>query len=122
MKALIKTYLAALLLCSITMLCCKSARKDANAAPIVKIPTVSYAKDIAPIMEQSCTPCHFPETGKKKMLNTYEATAENVYEIIDRIQLPASEIKSMPYKGKKPPLTPAEIKLFKDWAAQKMPQ
>jgi hypothetical protein len=121
MNALIKSGIAGLMLYSVTMLCCKSAQKEGKTV-IVKIPTVSYEKDIAPIMQQSCTPCHFPETGKKKMLDTYEATADNVYDIIDRIQMPASEIKSMPYKGKKPPLTKEEIKLFKDWVAQKMPK
>ena len=81
---------------------------------------ISYGQDIKPIMLKSCTPCHFPEKGKKKMLDTYEATKSNIDEILVRIQLPKDSLEFMPYKSKRDPLTSSEIKLFKDWVARGM--
>ena len=83
---------------------------------------VSYARQIQPIMVQKCTPCHFPEQGRKKMLDTYEATRDNVQDILHRVQLPADHIEYMPFKGKKEALTAGEIDLLKQWVAQRMPQ
>ncbi|UKN03735.1 hypothetical protein K6119_09550 [Paracrocinitomix mangrovi] len=85
-------------------------------------PPVSYKKDIYPIMERSCTPCHFPEKGRKEMLNNYETTVANIDEIIKRIQLKPNDIKFMPYKQKKQALSAEEIALLKNWQAQGMPE
>ena len=60
---------------------CKPTQKTAKA-PEVTETTTSYNEDIAPIMKRSCTPCHFPEEGRKKMLDTYEAASKNVHDII----------------------------------------
>lgn len=84
--------------------------------------TVSYEKDIAPIMKQSCTPCHFPETGKKEMLDTYDAVKININYILERVQLEPMADGFMPFKSKKTPLTAAEIGLFKEWLKQNMPK
>lgn len=82
---------------------------------------VSYEKDIRPFMLASCTPCHFPEQGQKKMLDTYQATKNEASAILERVLLPIDDIKYMPFKSKKPALTAEEIKLLKDWMAQGMP-
>jgi hypothetical protein len=82
----------------------------------------TYAEDIAPVMLQKCAPCHFPDQGRKKMLDTYEAVSANMQDIIDRVMLPADDIKFMPFKSKKPPLTPEELKAFQEWFAQGMPR
>lgn len=78
-------------------------------------PTVFYEKDIRPIMTRSCTPCHFPVEGRKKMLDNYIATKNNILDILERIQLPTEDKKFMPFKSKKAPLTTEEIALFKNW-------
>ena len=83
---------------------------------------VSYEKDISPIMKLKCTPCHFPEHGRKEMLDTYAATKEHIEDILHRVQLPETDKKFMPFKSKREPLTKEEIELFKKWAAQSMPQ
>ncbi len=83
-------------------------------------PTVSYQTDLLPIMQVSCNPCHFPEKGNKKMLDTYAATKENIDDIIRRVELSAEDKEFMPFKSKREPLTAAEINLFKTWAAQGM--
>lgn len=83
---------------------------------------VSYLVDIQPIMKEKCTPCHFPETGQKVMLDTYTATTENIAFILDRIQLPPDDPAYMPFRGKKPALTTEELQLFLSWASQEMPE
>lgn len=88
------------------------------AAPVMA--KLSYADHIQPIMENSCTPCHYPEKGKKKLLNTYEATVETIDDIIYRIQLPTDSLEFMPFKSKKLPLSDVEIKIFKEWRDQGM--
>lgn len=82
-----------------------------------KITAVSYEKEVKPLLVKNCTPCHFPEQGKKKMLDTYEAARDNVTDILKRVQLDPTADGFMPFKSKKAPLTPAEIQLLKDWVA-----
>lgn len=83
-----------------------------DAPPVV---VVSYAKDVAPILIDRCTPCHFPDGGKKKFLDTYTAVSTNIDDIIYRIELPADSSKFMPFKSKKPPLSDSLIQVFKLW-------
>lgn len=83
---------------------------------------ITYTKHILPMMIIKCTPCYFPDQGRKKMLNTYEATRDNVEDILYRVVLPVSHKDYMPYKSKKEPLTEAEINLIKNWVGQGMPE
>lgn len=106
---------------SLTLSFCGSAKKSTEAAAIAAVPAVSYAQHIQPIMVEKCTPCHYPETGKKMMLDTYEAVRDNVKDILHRVQLPQDHMGFMPFKSKKAPLTGAEIQLLKDWVAGQMP-
>lgn len=108
-----------LLTLSLTLQFCSSSKKAATAD--ASAPKVSYAQDIQPIMLAKCSPCHFPETGKKMPLNTYEAVRDNATDILRRVQLPQDHMGFMPFKNKKDPLTDAEIQLLKDWVAGKMP-
>lgn len=93
----------------------KGIKEDKKAEP-----GISYSKHILPIMTEKCTPCHFPDRGRKKMLNTYEATRDNIEDILYRVQLPVNHEDYMPFKSKREPLTVAEINLIKDWVAQEM--
>lgn len=112
--------LPALLCLALTLQFCSSSKKAATAEASVT-PTVFYAKDIKPIMLAKCAPCHFPETGKKMPLDTYEAVRDNIQDILRRVQLPQDHMGFMPFKNKKEPLTAAEIQLLKDWVAGQMP-
>lgn len=76
---------------------------------------ISYAKDVKPIMIKHCTPCHFPETGQKKMLDTYAATRDNIADIVARVQLSQEDIKFMPFKLKKEPLSDSLILILRTW-------
>ena len=95
---------------------CTSTKKAVSAAAI------TYQKDILPIMQARCTPCHFPEQGKKKFLDTYGATRDNIDEILTRVQLPVTDEKFMPFKSKKAPLSDSLIMVIKQWKMQGMPE
>src|SRR5688572_31638954 len=60
----------------------------------MKEPAVTYTADVAPIIQDRCTPCHFPETGKKKFLDTYAAARDNIDSILVRSEEHTSELQS----------------------------
>lgn len=104
---------------------CKTSKQATTAKSSSDIPPeelVSYTEDIRPIMVRSCTPCHFPDKGKKKYLDTYKATRNNINDIIARCELPVDDPDYMPFKSKKPALTTEEIGMLKTWVAQGMPE
>ncbi len=83
---------------------------------------VTYNHDIAPILKNSCTPCHFPAEGRKEPLNTYETAKNKFAEILVRVKLPQSDAKFMPYKNKKPALSDSLINILQQWQNQNMPE
>lgn len=101
---------------------CSTTKRTSAKSTVVSAPTVTYQKDILPIMKERCTPCHFPEQGKKKMLDTYEATKTNIADILDRVQLPQEDVKFMPFKNKKEPLNDSLIAVIMEWKKQNMPE
>jgi hypothetical protein len=116
-----KILLFSLVLVSLVLMNCNSSKKT-TAMPKVKAePVVSWNNDVLPILKGRCTPCHFPETGKKKLLDTYDAAKTSIDDILLRIQLPVTDDKFMPFKSKKPPLTDSLINVFVLWKKQAMP-
>lgn len=119
-----------LLICAMLLQFCSSSKKMAsNDAPPPMPPTppktaatVFYQRDVMPIMQVSCAPCHFPEKGKKLPLDSYVAVKQNIDAILYRVQLSPSESKFMPLDSKKPPFTPAQINLLKQWKKEGMSQ
>lgn len=111
--------LLVMILCLFTVMIlqnCSSSRKTA------KVKMVSFENDLVPIMQASCTPCHFPPDGKKEPLNSYEAVAKHIDDMIVRISLPSTDNKFMPWKTKKPALTESQINVFIEWKKQNMPK
>ncbi len=105
----------------LTLQFCKTTNVSTKKYDEIKEePLISYNKDILPMMTQKCTPCHFPERGRKKMLDTYATTKMNIEDILYRVQLPENHEDFMPFKSKKEPLTEAEIKLMKKWVSTGM--
>jgi len=95
---------------------CSSSRSTASSVKKnMEADIVSYESDIAPIMHARCTPCHFPDGGKKKFLDTYAAVSDNIDDIITRIELPADSARFMPFKSKKEPLNDSLVMVFKTW-------
>jgi len=114
---------------SVFIVSCASTEKPAAALPETPEQAqieessdgISYARNIQPLMAESCTPCHFPERGKKELLDTYDATARFIDDIIYRVQLPPDSSQFMPFKSKKMPLTLDQIQLLIDWRDAGMP-
>ncbi len=118
-SSILKKAISFLLLVFLTLVFqfCKSSKTvTMNSKEIV----ISYTKNIAPIIERSCSPCHFPENGKKKWLDNYDAVKNNIEDVLTRVQLPATDDKFMPFRNKRQALTVEEVALFKKWVAQKM--
>lgn len=113
---------AGLFLFSFSLQYCKSSQVSTAQTAKYNGPVVTYSGKITAMMQASCTPCHFPPDGKKEMLNTYASTKSHAREILERVELPAEDIKYMPFKSKKPAWTKEEIETFKNWIAQGMPE
>lgn len=96
-----------LLLCVMVFQYCSSSRR------IKASPKVSYVTNIQPVLQASCTPCHFPPGGNKKPLNSYAAAKDNIDDIIARIQKNPGEKGFMPMKH--PKLPDSTIQLFMRW-------
>ena len=111
-----KLVAAAVILAGITLMQnCSSGKKI--TAPVA---AVSFDKDVLPVMQNSCTPCHFPPDGRKEPLNTYDAVKNNIGHILERVKLPQNDIKFMPFKNKKPALTDSVINVLVLWEKQGM--
>ena len=75
---------------------------------------ITYVAYIAPLMEQHCSPCHFPDGGKLEFLDTYKAVKNNIDNIIYKVGLPVGADGFMPFKSKVA-LSDDQIQLLKDW-------
>jgi hypothetical protein len=82
---------------------------------------VSYQHDVAPILKERCTPCHFPDGGKKKFLDTYAAARDNIDDMLHRVSLPTEADGFMPFKSKKEPLNDSQIQVLVAWKASGFP-
>jgi hypothetical protein len=96
---------------------CSSSKKA--AAPVA---TTSYSKDVVPMMQASCSPCHFPPDGRKEPLNTLASVTTHIAQLIERVKLPPGEKGYMPFMNKKPALTTEQIALLEKWKAEGMPE
>ena len=79
----------------------------------------SYAEDIGPMIEHYCSPCHFPDDGNLKFLDTHKSIRKNIDDIIYRVSLPIGEDGFMP-AGSDVALTDDQIQLLKNWRAEGM--
>ena len=87
--------------------------------------TVSFSKDILPLLQKRCVNCHGGQRTEAALrLNSYDglmAGSENGAVIVpgDPANSPFVDLvqrQKMPKRGTK--LTPDEVKLFSDWVAQ----
>lgn len=97
---------------------CKSAKTNNYKVPAA----LSYNKDIVPILQTSCTPCHFPPDGRKEPLNSYETVKNNISAVIERVKLSKDNPKFMPFKNKRPALNDSLIVVLETWQKQNMPE
>lgn len=105
---------------SIVLINCNSTKKGTEYTVVEK--KLSYNKDIKPIIENSCTPCHIPPQGKKEPLENYTHVKENIASIIQRVKLPQDDRKFMPPRNKKPALNDSLVAVLVKWEQQDMPE
>jgi hypothetical protein len=115
-----KALLVILGLCILIVMqnCSGSKKVNKSKEPAV----VSFEKDVMPIMQARCTPCHFPPDGRKKPLNTYDAVKADIGDIIARVKMAPTANGFMPWKNKKPALSDTMINVLEQWQKQNMPQ
>jgi len=86
---------------------CSSSKKAAK--PVA----MTYEKNIMPIIQASCAPCHIAGKGNKKPLDNYAGAMASADEIISRIQRKPEEHGFMPMRN--PKLDDATIATFVEW-------
>ncbi|MDF0720935.1 hypothetical protein P0M11_13095 [Kaistella sp. PBT33-4] len=92
---------------------CETRTYEDISAEVILPETVSFAKDVKPIIDNSCIVCHspggisgfYPLTDYNKVKNA----ADN---ILDRIQRPTGDPQKMPQGGA---LSQPDIDLIKKW-------
>src|SRR5262245_35137768 len=88
--------------------------------------SVSFNRDIRPILANTCYVCHGPDSGTREAdlrLDTFEgATASAIVagdaagsELIARVTNEDPEMRMPPAASKKPPLTAEQIELLRKW-------
>lgn len=97
---------------------CNATKKGAEYTKVE--PKLTYTKDIKPIVENSCSPCHIPPQGKKEPLENYTNVKEHIAVMIERVKLPKEDRKFMPPKNKKPPLNDSLVAVLVKWQEQGM--
>ncbi len=121
-KGLVFCFLAAAVIFMAAAEGCAYAKKDLVQVPCVISDTVSYAKDIAPIISTNCFACHSAASNTSGiLLDSYNALkfwAENGY-LYGTISHGAN-YKAMPQGGGK--LSDCNIALIKKWIDKGTPQ
>ena len=87
---------------------CHSTKQAQGAAA-----KVSFASNVQPIIQGSCSPCHIAGQGRAKALNSYDAAKTNVDEIIARVKRNPEDKGFMPMRH--PKLSDSTIAVFERW-------
>ena len=82
--------------------------------------TVSYQRDILPMMNNHCGPCHASPDGKIVHLDNYDNAKREIHSMIKLVSLPHDDPKFMPFKNKKPALSDTQIAMLKKWRDEGM--
>jgi len=80
-----------------------------------KAQLVTYDAHVAPIITNTCSPCHIPPKGNKEALNTYASAKAHVDDMLERIQKNPGDKGFMPFKH--PKLSDSTIQVFVKWKA-----
>ena len=108
-----KKYIILILFAGVMIVAC--SRKSSPAA---SVPKISYTSSVMPILQASCSPCHFAsQGGRVASFATYDAAKMHIDQMITRVQLDSANPKYMPFKHKRPSLTSAQIDTLKRWGS-----
>ena len=107
----------------VTLPNCKSTQKTTTTktTPEAKaVAAVSYERDVLPIINNHCSPCHVSPDGRKAHLDNYEGAKEHIREMIRMVKLAPTDPDFMPFKSKKAPLNAEQIATLEKWMAEGM--
>lgn len=94
-----------------------SCSKKNSAGKTPKFIPTTYSINVAPLIQAKCSPCHLPtKGGRKANFETYDGAKKYGAEMLERVQLNATDRGFMPLKHEKLPT--AEILIFKKWLEQ----
>ena len=88
---------------------CSSPKNAQTVAPA----KVTFASNVQPIIQNSCSPCHIAGQGKATPLNSFDAAKAHADEIVDRIKRNPGEKGFMPMRH--PKLSDSTINVFVQW-------
>ena len=100
-----------------------------NSAVAENKKTVEFSRDIKPLLSDRCFQCHGPDAKQRKadlrldiadeaIGHAIEPGKPDASELIERISSSDPKVHMPPAESNKPPLTPAEIEIFKKWIEQ----
>jgi len=90
-----------------------------------KVETVTYYRDVLPILHMNCQRCHSPDQVAPFSLTSYEDASdwmETALEEIDAKRMPPAQIESDLEISGTHPLSPAEVATLRQWVASEKPQ
>ncbi|WP_121353927.1 hypothetical protein [Flavisolibacter nicotianae] len=87
---------------------CSSSKKAASDSS-----HITYARNVQPVIQANCSPCHNPPQGRAKPLNSYDAAKAHADEILVRIKKSPEEKGFMPMRH--PKLADSTIAVFEKW-------
>lgn len=114
-------FIVTIVLATFALQNCNTAKKSATTSPVAN-PTFTYSRDILPIVNMHCSPCHTGPTSKEVHLNQYDVAVKEVNDMIHMTSLSPDSPKFMPFKHKKPALSTEQIDMLKKWRDEGTPQ
>ncbi|MEO6252241.1 MAG: hypothetical protein ABIO79_03015 [Ferruginibacter sp.] len=88
-----------------------------KASPGKTVVYTTYTKDIVPLVQAKCSPCHLPSKGGNKAnFENYESAKKYGADMLARVMLNPGQRGFMPFKHDKLPET--EIAVIKSWVDQ----
>ena len=100
---------------AVLLIACESRTYEeiSDGTPVVE--TVTYTKDVKPIIDANCISCHSPGgSASFQPWTSYNQVKNNITNIIDRIGRPNGDPQKMPQGGS---LSPSQINIITKWKA-----
>jgi uncharacterized membrane protein len=92
---------------------CETRTYEDISAEVVLPQTVTFSKDVKPIVDNNCIMCHSPGgLSGFYPLTDYTLVKNAIDNMLDRVQRPAGDPQKMPQGGS---LSQANIDLLKKW-------
>lgn len=112
-----KIYVLALITSAVLLQFCSSSKKM-KASKMAS--SVTYTANVNPIIINNCSPCHIPNKGNKKPLDTYASVKSNIDDILVRVQKNPDDRGFMPMRH--PKLSDSTIQVLAQWKNNGFPE